>query len=193
MCNQVASSGETHRTIPIGKVFRVVLTHVCLARYTLNEGLTDSSAFDAYWSAYNGTDAVLAKRDWYNCRFPRQNYVQKFGCNTAHGIGGFVSATGSAAAGGYISGLLKEAFNGKRDHQKPRSVCLARDGKNLCVSWATYDTDKATSGEESDIVRYSIECANSKGSAEFKTQTSDGGTLFICVSNRATGCGESVC
>jgi hypothetical protein len=161
--------------------------------YTVDQTLSEEAVFESYWSAFNERGTSLAKRDWYDCRFPRQNYIQKFGCNTGHGLGAFLSNTGAAATGGYISSLLQEAFNGSRDNKKPRSVCLSRDGKNLCISWASYDTDHTTAAENTDITNFSVECAKSGGSAEFKTTTGGNGVLFICVSNRADGCGKNVC
>ena len=159
--------------------------------YTLNDKLDEAAAFESYLSAYLNEPKV-SKRDWYDCQFPRNHNVLKFCCNTSHALGTFVSSTGSAAMGGYVSSLMQEAFNGKRDNQSPRSVCLARDGHNLCVSWATYDTDKTTQAENADVVKYSVQCAQSGGSSEFKTTTAGNGVLFICVSDRAKGCEQSV-
>jgi hypothetical protein len=159
--------------------------------YMLNDELDDVAAFESYLSAYLDQPKVT-KRDWYDCQFPRQHNLLKFCCNTGHALGTFVSSTGSAAAGGYINSLLQEAFNGKRDNKSPRSVCLSRDGHNLCISWATYNTEVTTGAEDADIVKYSVQCAQSGGSAEFKTSTGSNGLLFICVSDRAKGCEQSV-
>jgi len=159
--------------------------------YMLDDDLDEAAAFESYLSAYLD-EPELSKRDWYDCQFPRQHNLLKFCCNTGHALGTFVSSTGSAAAGGYISSLLQESFNGKRDNQSPRSVCLSRDGHNLCVSWATYNTENTSGAEDADIVKYSVQCAQSGGSSEFKTSTAGNGLLFICVSNRAKGCQQSV-
>jgi hypothetical protein len=159
--------------------------------YMLEDDLDEAAAFESYLSAYLDEPKV-SKRDWYNCEFPREHNVLKLCCNSGHALGTFVSSTGAAAAGGYISSLLREGFNRKRDNQNPRSVCLSRDGHNLCVSWATYSTEVTTGAEDADIVKYSVQCAQSGGSAEFKTSTSGNGLLFICVSNRAKGCQQSV-
>jgi putative hemolysin len=61
----------------------------------------------------------------------------------------------------------------------------------MCVSWATYDTDKTTDDEDADIVKYSVQCAQSGGSLEFNTTTTGNGLLFRCASNRAKGCEQS--
>lgn len=159
--------------------------------YMLDNELDETAAFETYLSAYLDQPKML-KRDWYDCQFPRHNYIQKFCCNTGHGLKTFVSSTGSAAMGGYLGSLMQEAFNGKRDNKKPRSVCLSRDGHNLCVSWATYDTDKTTDAEDADIVKFSVLCAQSGGSAEFQTETAGNGLLYICVSDRAKGCEQNV-
>lgn len=159
--------------------------------FLLDDDLDEDAAFEQYLNAYV-EEPGLTKRDWYDCRFPRANYIQKFCCNTGHALGTFVGNTGAAAMGGYLNSLLQESINGKRDNQKPRSVCLSRDGKNMCVSWASYSTDKATGAEDNDITNYSVQCAKSGGSAEFKTGTGDGGLLFICVSDRADGCNKNV-
>ena len=159
--------------------------------FMLDDSLDEVAAFETYLSAYLD-ELKVSKRDWYDCQFPRQHNLLKFCCNTGHGLGTFVSSTGSAAMGGYVSSLMQEAFNGNRDNKNPRSVCLARDGHNLCVSWATYDTEKTSGAENADIVKYSVQCAQSGGSSEFKTSTAGNGVLFICVSDRAKGCEQSV-
>lgn len=154
--------------------------------YVTDDTMDEDCALDMYLRA--GDEKALVKRDWYNCHFPKKNYIQKFCCNTGHAIKDFLSGTGQTVTGIYLEGLLKEALNGVRDNQKPRSICLNRNGHNLCVSWATYDTDKTTPAEADGIVKHSLECAQTGGSAEFKTETRDGGLLFVCVSNRADGC-----
>ena len=164
--------------------------------YTVDDSLDEPFAFASYMAAYDDeedgdTSPDLEKRDWYDCQ--HLSSIQTLGCNSGHALGSFVSATGSAAFGGYLSGLLKEAFSGGRDNSRPRSVCLSRDKNNLCVSWASYTGSGLRSGEANSITQFSTECAQSDGSAEFKTTMSDGGILFICVSNRADGCGKSVC
>ncbi|QIW99380.1 hypothetical protein AMS68_004898 [Peltaster fructicola] len=165
------------------------VTNLPFDLYSEDAALEPATAFSYYLAGANDTE--LDKRSWYNCE--HLTNLQTLGCNTAHGIGSFVSATGASAAGSYIAVLLGEAFNGIRDNKKPRSVCISRDGANLCVSWATYDTASLKSGEPSDIANFAVSCGKSGGSSEFKTVMSDGGILFICVSNRATGCGQGVC
>lgn len=155
--------------------------------YLADDELDDAAAFQAYLDAYTD-EPELTKRGWFNCQFPPDQYIRENCCHSAHAVGAFVSATGAAAAGGYINTLLHEAFNGKRDNQKPRSVCLVRDGHNLCVSWAAYSTDKATDAEDNAITRFSVECAQKGGSSEFETTDGNGGLVYICVSNRAKGC-----
>ncbi|KAK6008126.1 hypothetical protein QM012_000029 [Aureobasidium pullulans] len=162
--------------------------------YTVDDSLDEDTAFANYMAAYvddNDNLPALHKRSWYDCK--HLSNLQTLGCNTGHALGGFVSATGSAAFGGYLGTLLGEAFSNGRDDDKPRSVCLSRDKHNLCVSWASYTGSGLKSGESNDITYYSTQCANSGGSAEFKTSMADGGILFICVSDRADGCGKSVC
>lgn len=154
--------------------------------YVTDDAMDEECALDMYRKG--GDDSTLVRRDWYDCRFPRQNYIQKFCCNTGHAFKDFLSGSGQTVTGIYLEKLLEAALNGVRDNKSPRSICLSRNGSNLCLSWATYDTDKATAAEADDIVRHSLGCAQSGGSAEFKTETRDGGLLFVCVSNRADGC-----
>jgi hypothetical protein len=77
--------------------------------------------------------------------------LRSFRCHTKNVMGSFVAGAGSAAAGGIIGGLATKVFNGKRDDQNPRSVCIPKNGDNVCVFWATYDTDVATAQEEEDF------------------------------------------
>lgn len=185
-------SGEIARSVdifPVGE-FTDPTTGKAFDLYSDDGTLDALDVFSSYSQGINST-SHLSERNWYDCK--RLSNLQTFGCNTGHAIGSFVSATGSAAAGSYLGTLLGEAFNGSRDNQKPRSICLSRDGHNLCVSWATYDTAKLRAGEASNIQQYSIDCGVTGGSAEFKNVMSDGGILFICVSNRADGCGQNVC
>jgi hypothetical protein len=93
----------------------------------------------------------------------------------------------TVAAEGYITTELGEAFNGKRDNQTPRFICITKDGDTLCTSWANYSTGKLPSGESGDIEGFAVKCGQSGGSA------TDGGIVYICVSNRAKGCGAAVC
>ncbi|THY68126.1 hypothetical protein D6C87_07729 [Aureobasidium pullulans] len=159
--------------------------------YAHDDSIDDTAAFASYMAAYSDNTTILSKRDWYNCK--RLSNLQTLGCNSGHALGGFVSATGSAAMGSYVGTLLSEAFSGGRDNKNPRSVCLTRDGKNLCVSWATYTGSGLKGGESGDITYYSTQCALQGGSSEFKTSMADGGILYICVSDRADGCGKGVC
>ncbi|KAG9657833.1 hypothetical protein KCU98_g2528, partial [Aureobasidium melanogenum] len=62
----------------------------------------------------------------------------------------------------------------------PRSICLSRDKNDSCTSWASYTGSGLPGRDENTITDFSIECAQSGGSAEFKTIMSDGGILFIC-------------
>jgi hypothetical protein len=104
-----------------------------------------------YYDAYVDETNIL-KRDWYDCQFPdAQHYIRSFCCHTKNVMGSFVAGAGSAAAGGIIGGLATKVFNGKRDDQNPRSVCIPKNGDNVCVFWATYDTDVATAQEEEDF------------------------------------------
>ncbi|CAD0029232.1 unnamed protein product [Aureobasidium pullulans] len=159
--------------------------------YAHDDSIDDTAAFASYMAAYSDNTTILSKRDWYNCK--HLSNLQTLGCNSGHALGGFVSATGSAAMGSYVGTLLSEAFSGGRDNKNPRSVCLTRDGKNLCVSWATYTGSGLKGGESGDITYYSTQCALQGGSSEFKTSMADGGILYICVSDRADGCGKGVC
>lgn len=165
--------------------------------YTVNDSVDENFAFADYMAAYiddedGDPSSDLQKRDWYDCQNLRTGF-QTLGCNTAHGLGKVITLTGTSAFGGYLSGLLKEAFSNGRDNDRPRSICLTRDKNNLCVSWASY-TGSGLPGKDADtITRFSTECAQSDGSAEFKTVMDNGSILYICVSNRADGCGKSVC
>ncbi|KAH0279957.1 hypothetical protein KCU91_g1368, partial [Aureobasidium melanogenum] len=67
-----------------------------------------------------------------------------------------------------------------RDDDYPRSICLSRDKNDSCISWASYTGSGLTGIDENAITDFSIECAQSGGSAEFKTIMSNGGILFIC-------------
>ncbi|KAJ5452844.1 hypothetical protein N7445_001027 [Penicillium cf. griseofulvum] len=133
-------------------------------------------------------ETSLSERSWYDCNYPGGG-IRLACCGTAHGIGNFVSSVGSGTASGYIIALLKEINDGRRLDQKPRSVCITRDSSNLCVSWATYATSKMTSAEETEISRFSKECGLKGYGAEFKTALTNGNILYVCVSNRAKGCG----
>lgn len=129
--------------------------------FRLDDNMDNDAAFQAFMAAFTDEmshETNLSKRDWYDCQFPARNYVQKFCCNTGHQIGKFLSATGAAALGGYATSLMVEAFNGEHDNKNPRSVCLTRDYNNLCVSWASYNTEVATDAEAADIAKYSVEC-----------------------------------
>jgi hypothetical protein len=70
----------------------------------------------------------------YCTYYKRHSALKTAGCGTAHAIGAFISATGAAAAGGYIANELGEAFNGKRDNQTPRPICITKDDDTLCTS-----------------------------------------------------------
>lgn len=157
--------------------------------YTVEDTIDESAAFESYIAAINTTE--LEKRSWYDCQ--HLTNLQTFGCNTGHALGSFVSGVGQAAMGGYVTTLLGEAFSSGRDNDSPRSVCLTRDGNNLCVAWATYTSAGLKSGEQAQISSYSVECAASGGSSEFKAEMSNNGVEYICVSNRGTGCSSSVC
>ncbi|KAG9853844.1 hypothetical protein KCU98_g2855, partial [Aureobasidium melanogenum] len=67
-----------------------------------------------------------------------------------------------------------------RDDDYPRSICLSRDKNDSCISWASYTGSGLPGRDENTITDFSIECAQSGGSAEFKTMMSDGEILFIC-------------
>ena len=88
---------------------------------------------------------------------------------------------------------MQEAFNGARDNKKPRSIGLPTDGHNICVSWATYDTDKTTDVEDADVVKRPVQCAQSGASAAFQTEIVGDCLPYICVSDRARGCQQNVC
>ncbi|KAI6814565.1 hypothetical protein KC340_g16034 [Hortaea werneckii] len=155
--------------------------------YVGDECLTNESALAEFYMSED-EESNIFKRDWYDCDFGRGRYIANFCCNTGHSLGGFVSSIGSSTFGIQLSQQLDKAFDGKRDGKSPRSICYTENKKRLCTSWATYSGDVATTGEKNDITRYSRECAESGGSTEFKTTTTDGGVLFICVSNRPDGC-----
>ena len=162
--------------------------------YTYDDTMDDAAAFNAYLAAYEHNNApaeTLEERDWYDCQFPRQGHgIERFCCNTAHSIGAAITDTGSTTVGGFLAQLLKNAFDGTRDGQAPRSICHVFDEVNVvCTSWATYSGRKITDKQRNDIVQYSIDCGRSGGSAEFKTVIPDGGVLYKCVSDRARGCG----
>jgi len=70
---------------------------------------------------------------------------------------------------------------------QPRSICLALNRQRLCTSWATYSLDRATL-EDDEVWLYSRQCAESGGSAEYKTHIGDGGMIFVCVDQRMPGC-----
>lgn len=155
--------------------------------YTTDNAMDEMAAFAAYVAADEETG--LSKRDWYDCNFARPGrHIQRFCCNTAHGIGTFVSNTGAAFAAGYINNVIEDAFNGKRDGDNPRSICLVNDNSKMCVSWAQYTYTVTTSGENKDISNLATNCGKDGGSAEFKTDGKER-DLYICVSNRADGCG----
>ncbi|KAH0282531.1 hypothetical protein KCU62_g9671, partial [Aureobasidium sp. EXF-3399] len=122
--------------------------------YTVDDSLDEVVAFASQMAVYaddedSDISANIRKRDWYDCQ--RLSNIQTLGCNIGHALGSFVSATGSAAFGGYLSGLLTEAFSKGRDNSRPRSVCLSRDKNNLCVSWAWYTGSRLRSGEANSI------------------------------------------
>ena len=160
--------------------------------FVLDDSIAPDEAFKMLQDAHDGDDDDVAKRaktpDWYNCRYLGGN-IQKFGCNTAHALGNFVSNTGAAATGGYINSLLQTAFGGG-DNRSPRSVCLANGKDKICVSWATFSAANLKPGEASDITKYSEDCAMSGGSSKFQTVLDDGGIMFICVSDRPDGCSK---
>ena len=156
-----------------------------------DETTDPKTAFNTYW---NGCDeSSVAKRGWFECESPSNSFIQQFGCNTAHNLGYFIGYVGPAPTLDFIKGLLTEAFQNGRGKDTPRSVCLTRDGKNLCVSWASYDDADLQPGENLDIATRAVGCAGMSGSSEFESQTTDGKIVYICVSNRATGCKSSVC
>jgi hypothetical protein len=155
---------------------------------------TNEDALASYWKGHTNVTDTLGKRGFYDCTYyGRHSTLKVAACGTGHAIGAFVSATGAAAAGGYIATELQEAFNGKRDNQSPRSICITKDGDTLCTSWANYNTGKLANGESGDIANFALKCGQSGGSAEFKATTTDGGIIYVCVSDRAKGCGSNVC
>ena len=88
-----------------------------------DESMDPLSAFNVYLGGCNKSS--ISKRNWFDCQFPGKG-IKELGCNSAHALGNFVSATGSVAMGGYISSLMKEAFSGGRDGQSPIGVPHAR-------------------------------------------------------------------
>ncbi|KAH0043877.1 hypothetical protein KCU78_g502, partial [Aureobasidium melanogenum] len=66
------------------------------------------------------------------------------------------------------------------DNGHPRSICLSRNKNMLCSSWASYAGNGLPDEAYDTITRYSTDCAQSGGSAEFKAIINDGGILFIC-------------
>ena len=110
-----------------------------------------------------------------------------------HGLGGFVAANSAQTTNDSIVQLLNESFAYGRGYHDPRNTCLTQNNQNICVSWASYEGGTISGDEQVDVANFAVGCAQGGGSSEFKATMSDGGTLYVCVSNRATGCGSSVC
>lgn len=91
-----------------------------------------------------------------------------------------------------MTAKVNEATTGGRDNQKPRSICHTLDRQNVCISWANYIGSTLRNGESGDIGNFAAKCAAAGMSSEFKATTSDGGIIFICVSNRASGCDNTI-
>jgi hypothetical protein len=166
------------------------LTGVDFTLYTVEASMNEQDAIQSYYNAFV-IEPNLSERSWYDCNYPGGG-IRLACCGAAHGIGNFVSAVGSGSASGYIVALLKEISSGRRLDKKPRSACITRNSSNLWVSWATYATSKMTSAEETEISTFSKECGFKGYSSEFKAVLTTGDLLYVCVSNRAKGCSNSL-
>ncbi|KAF2720712.1 hypothetical protein K431DRAFT_295007 [Polychaeton citri CBS 116435] len=113
--------------------------------YVLDENMSEESAFRMYMSAF------------------------KFCRNAGHNSGAFVSATSAVAIENDIKNLFPEAFNGQRDNQNLRLICLLYDSENTDVSNDT------------------VTCGQPGTNLEFQTTAINCSTMYICVGNRADG------
>ncbi|GAC96553.1 sequence orphan [Pseudozyma hubeiensis SY62] len=138
-----------------------------------------------------GNSSILATRDWKDCE--RLSTAQWAACNTAHGISGAVQSIGTATLGAFINDEVNNAFTDGRDNWKLRSICHVYDGDNICLSWANYDTNTLKNGESGDIGGFAAARIKKGWSSELKATDCNNGVIYICVSNRATGCGSGVC
>ena len=166
------------------------LTGVDFTLYAVDASMNEQDALQSYYNAFIN-ETSLSERSWYDCSYPGGG-IRLACCGAAHGIGNFVSAVGSGSASGYIVALLKEIDYGSRLDKKPRSACITRDSSNLCVSWATYATSKMTSAEETETSTFSKACELKGYSSEFKAVLTNGDLLYVCVSDRAKGCSDSL-
>lgn len=166
--------------------------------FTLFDSRTDRStpAIDSYYINAGVVQdqevkmVKMVKRSWVDCQ--GLGPVQRACCSTAHAIGSSALQIGQAALGSFIQSEVSNAFNGSRDYQNPRSICHTVDGANVCTSWATYSTSTLPNGASGDIGNFAAQCTEYGYSAEFKATLNDGGVMFICVSNRGTGCSTSI-
>jgi len=149
---------------------------------------------DVAWQQYLANPHVNVsnvRRDWKDCQ--KLSTLQWAACNTAHGFAGGFKTLSASTLGAYINDEINSAFTGGRDNQNPRSICHVYDNQNLCVSWANYDTHTLKNGESGDIGGFAAKCVKQGWSSEFKATDSNNGVIYICVSDRASGCGSGVC
>jgi hypothetical protein len=174
----------------------VFVDEVTSQEFDLYDSRSDKSepAISAYYQNIRAANVTLNlnKRSWYNCESYPEPSLQRVCCNSAHGLGRGAVSIGQAALGNFIASEISEATSGGRDNQSPRSVCHTIDGDNVCTTWANYNSNNLPSGASADMGDYSAKCAKEGGSSEFKATDSSGGVIFVCVSNRATGCSSSI-
>lgn len=121
--------------------------------------------------------------------------LQRTCCNGAHGLKRLVTDVGTTSLGTFVTLKIDEAFSGGRGGESPRSICTVyntESGENrLCCSWSNYYMKNLPNGASGDVGNFAAHCAEKGGSAQYKDKDGDGGTVYVCISDRATGCTDA--
>lgn len=135
--------------------------------------------------------AIEARSNWRKCRALSAQLIRAC-CSTTHGWDNIFKDIAVGTLSNLLSDGIVAAFSNGRGNQKPRSICHTYDSNNLCTSWATYDAQNIPSGEKGDLAGFAASCAKEGYSSEFKATNANGGMIFVCISNRAKGCGTHI-
>ncbi|KAK9244142.1 hypothetical protein V1506DRAFT_542351 [Lipomyces tetrasporus] len=141
--------------------------------------------------AHNDTFAIQKRTDWINCNSDTNSGLEKYCCEKAHAVGVAAVKLGATIIADLAIKYLQDSLEDPRIHESPTSICHYYDTATMCVSWAEYDESYARYATITKMASKIANCVVNGYSFEAKVKLHNGDIIYVCFSDRSSGCTDT--